>query len=494
MRILIADDSVAQSKGLRELFGRLRSTLKSRKSIHRSSALKLEEILVSCPGVSSGKNDDCACHGLDLADQPEQAASILDALGIALLNRGCADEGGRLIEQALRIRRKLYGDDHPVTAASLHSYARLLRERGEYADAERTADVALQINRAAALPASLPVAISLYELGVIYLNQGRFGDAASAAKEALSILATLELDDTDPYQTRLMDVLARAEAGLGRPEESATIFKALLKLDQAQVGNEHPKYATHLGNYAVVRETLGEVRAAEKDLRRVIEIYRKILNRKCHPNLIDAYANLGSLLRARNAGSDIREAGGYFREALRLGEMTRGRRHFLVAIDHSNLGRWQYDIADSKGALTSFSTAIRILNLNVARKTIDPENIFIAESLTWLGRTLVESSSVRDAVRAETPLERALTIWSSQSQPEPAGEAITQASLGRSLFLQDKDLLRALHLLEEAYPVVLKFCGASHPLTLRAEKWLNDARGSAAGKSRSSPPAKRARK
>ena len=44
----------------------------------------------------------------------------------------------RLIEAALKIRRELFGDQHPGTAASLNSYARVLRSQGDLRSAELT--------------------------------------------------------------------------------------------------------------------------------------------------------------------------------------------------------------------------------------------------------------------------------------------------------------------------------------------------------------------
>src|SRR5688572_25265480 len=135
MKILIADDGVAQSPGLRQHFaaGKRAKGVKTKKAAG-------SQVIVSCsPQTASRKRAakvDCDCSGIDLSNQPEQLSAILDALGISLLNRGCNKEGGKLIEEALDIRRKAFGPDHPLTAASLNSYSRMLRERGDYGDAE----------------------------------------------------------------------------------------------------------------------------------------------------------------------------------------------------------------------------------------------------------------------------------------------------------------------------------------------------------------------
>ena len=179
MRILIDDAAPATSKGAR---GRAATAVKRGRS-------PAGQIAVSCGPRKTGADRECACAGVDLGDQPEHAAAAIDALGVALMNRGCLDEGAKLVEQALRIRRKVFGDDHPTTALSLNSYARVLRERGELADAEKTSQTAVRINRRACDGHGLPVAVSLYELGVIHLNQGRYEDGGGGGDRGSRHLA-----------------------------------------------------------------------------------------------------------------------------------------------------------------------------------------------------------------------------------------------------------------------------------------------------------------
>jgi tetratricopeptide (TPR) repeat protein len=473
MRILIDDAATATSKGAR---GRAATAVKR----GRSTA---GQIAVSCGPRKTGADRECACAGVDLDDQPEHAAAALDALGVALMNRGCLDEGAKLVEQALRIRRKLFGDDHPTTALSLNSYARVLRERGELADAEKTSQTAVRINRGAYDGHGLPVAVSLYELGVIHLNQGRYEEAEAAAIEGLGILQKLGLDDTDPHTTRLMDIRGRAEAARGALDAASATFEALLKIDRAQVGADHPKYATHLANFASVKESQKLYRQAEAGYLKAIDVYANKLKRRCHPNLIDMYANLGSLYLARNAKpTDLREAARYLNEALRLSLKLRGSGHLLVANDYANLGRLHYNTEDRRGALTNFMAALRIYEKSVRGGSIPGDFIFIAEVLTWIGRALVEGGTAGEAAKAEPLLERAAPIWNSHCEAGRIGEAIAEACLGRALHLQNKDPARSRALLTKGYDVLSQELGTDDELVQQIRAWLDelDARTEAA--------------
>jgi tetratricopeptide (TPR) repeat protein len=465
MRILIDDAATTTSKGAR---GRVGGAAKRGKA-------PAGQIAIACSPRRSGADRECACAGVDLDDQPEHAAAVLDALGIALLNRGCLEEGAKLIEQALRIRRKFFGDDHPNTALSLNSYARVLRERGELADSEKTSQVAVRINRTAYGDKALPVAVSLYELGVIHLNQARYEEAEAAAIAGLGILQKLGLDDTDPHTTRLMDVRGRAEAARGAYDAATETFEALLKIDRAQVGADHPKYATHLANFASVKESQKLYRQAEAGYLKAIDVYANKLKRRCHPNLIDMYANLGSLYLARNAKpSDLRDAARYLNEALRLNLKLRGPNHLLVANDYANLGRLHYNREDRRGALRHFFAALKIYERNLRRGSIPGDFIFIAEVLTWSGRVLVEGGTAGEAAKAEPLLERAVPVWNSHCEAGQIGEAIAEACLGRALHLQSKDPDRSRALLTKGYGVLSQELGTDHELAQQIRAWLDE--------------------
>jgi tetratricopeptide (TPR) repeat protein len=455
MRILIADDSMVTAKALRPLLERI-SKRGLAKAIAKG-APAAGKLVVSCaPRKLRKRAEECACSGLDLGDQPEQAATILDAIGMALLNRGCLEEGGALVELALKIRRKFFGDDHPATASSRDSLARLERERGNYDEAEASAREALRINRTVFGANGLPVAISLRELGFVQLQQGRFSAAEDSAKEGLRILDALCLTLSDPNTTRLMDVRGRAEHGLGRLHDAAATYEALLKIDLRQLRTKnHPKYATHLANFALVQEALRKRSAAERAYRNAIELYGKTLNRPCHPNLIDALANLGSLLRTPPAtAAQLEEAGRVLLEALRLDTILRGDSHALVGNDYANLGRWLYDVKRVREAYRSFAKALGIYERNVRKGVLPADHYFIAEALTWLGRLLVEQGTASAAAKAETMLDRATAIWPAQVAPGSLGEGVAKACLGRALFLQGKNPIQACNLLCEGFKIV----------------------------------------
>ena len=480
MRILIADDELANSQLLRSLFGaggkgknKQRATAGApeigRVVVARSQPKQRGKAAKGRAGAGKPQN-----LSIDLGDQPEQAAALFDALGIALLNRGIP-EGSALIELGLRIRRKFFGNDHPATALSLNSYSRVLRERGDYAGAMGTANEALRINRRVFGDRGYPVAASLLELALAQLLQGFFKDALGSAEIGVKILQDLGLQDSDPNTTRLMDVIGRAQCALNQLDAAADTYKTLLELDRKQLGTrKHPKYATHLANFGLVLEAQRKRAAAAKAYLNAIDLYANTLNRDRHPNLIDACANLGSLLRT--VPGKLTEAGRYLEKALDLGISVRGESHVLVGNDHANLARWHYDTGARDAASKGFAKALDIYQRT--RKGSDPalppDHFFIAEVLTWQGRIAVERNTPAGGKQGEPLLRKARAIWPVQLGPGTLGEAMATGYLGRAIGLQNAADGEACRLLCEAQRELKSNPQASPAVIEQFAAWIKE--------------------
>jgi tetratricopeptide (TPR) repeat protein len=448
MRILIADDSTAASDALRPFFSA---------TTQGTRTATIADLTIACAAAKGNDcgPEDCACPPFDLHDQREFEATILDTLGMALMNRGCIDEGGPLIERARTIRREFFGTEHPAYAISQNSFSRLQRERGDYREAETAARDALRINSEMFGLKSLAVATSLYHLGAVQLDAGNFDAAEDTAIKGLGIMCTLGPAANDPNNTRLLEIRGRAELYLGKVAKAAATYTELLELDLEELGTrEHYKYAAHAGNFGMVKEMQGLKEQAERAYRDAIDFFVERFRQPCHPHLIDFYANLGSLLRERGTAEAVKEAGEVFGKALKLDEQVRGAEHVLVGNDHANLGRWQYDSRDPRGAIATFGKAIDIYEQNVKEAELPAEHFFLAEARTWKGRVLVESNSREAAAEAEPLLELAIIHWPAQLGRSSVGEGMAKACLGHGLFLQDKELARSCKLLCDGYAIV----------------------------------------
>jgi tetratricopeptide (TPR) repeat protein len=398
MRILIADDSSTLPAAVQDMFGRAPAGASAGKAPSKTPSV--ESVILAFSGSPAGAaapakstDDGCPpseplppCPPLSLHDQPELLASILDAIGMALLNRGCLDAGARFIGAALEIRLAHFGKKHPYTAASYNSNARVLRIRDELIEAEKEVGKAIAINRKVYGSTSLPIATNLNELGAVRLYQGDFKGALKAALIGLVILKKRGVYNEDPNTSRLLDINGRALQGLGKLRPAARALTQALKLDERQVGVEHPKYATHRANLATVQELQKDFKAAREGYELAIRVYEQVLGRTGHPNLIDTYANLGSLL-VREDVRDLATAKDHLCKALGLNTQLRGAGHTLVGNDHANLGRYYFAAEDKPAAAAQFRKALDIYRENVKRKRLPRKHPYIEEAEIWLKRT-----------------------------------------------------------------------------------------------------------
>jgi tetratricopeptide (TPR) repeat protein len=256
-------------------------------------------------------------------------------------------------------------------------------------------------------------------------------------------------------------------------DRATEIYSKLLDLDRRQVGEQHLKYATHLLNFATVEAAQGKLDAARQHLETAIGIMRKDVQRPRHPNVIDGLANLGSVLRSLGDTSGAQKV---LQEALDLDIEVRGQDHCYIGNDHARLGRVAYDLRDFGAAVASFRAALENYDKNVDAGRLPAQHAFIAEAKVWLARSLVESGKPA-AGEARDEAQAALKIWALEFGERSVEYAITNAVLGRSLYLLDDSSAEARDRLAKAYPIVVAARGADSAVALLILAWLEEAGG-----------------
>jgi tetratricopeptide (TPR) repeat protein len=431
---------------------------------------------VVAPLADVRSKKECDCGPVDLDDQPEQLSAVLDAIGIALLHRGCVDEAAPFIERALELRRRLFGEDHPFTAQSYISHARVLRMRGKLDEAEADARRGLGIDSRVYGGDSYPIVGDLVELGAIQLFKSEFTNAEQSALHGLAILQRLHLEHHDPNTTRLKDILGRVQQTRGEYEKATSTYREIFALDREQVGEHHLKFATHLGNFATVELAQGKLKDAEDNLDKAISILENDVHRPKHPNRIDMLTILGSVqIRTKNP-----KARDTLMRALELNKQVRGEDSAYVGTDYTRLGRVEYEAGNYDGARDYFNRASAIY-----AKRLPATHAFVAEAKTWWGRALIENPK-RDAkaiATAKELLTDALRIWSVEFGERSVEQAIANALLGRTLYLEDPNSKLARELLAKSQPIVIAVRGADSAIAKLIAQWINeiDARNGSQG-------------
>lgn len=414
----------------------------------------------------------------DLETQPELAACIYNAAGIAYFNRGHIDLARKHIERALEIRRSFYGDEHPAVAESLHSRARLHRHDGDLRAAEADIRRALGIQTRVDGRASLAVAATLWELSVIQLESVDLAGAERSAQEGLHNIEQLYLDHCDPHVPRLLDVIARVRSSRGEHTQAAEIYSRVLHLVAEKQGKDHPKYAIYLANLGSVEQARGNLEEAEDCYRRAMSIYERINER--HPNLSGIYANMGTLLQA--AGNERHdEARSFLSKAMLLSETIWGQQHHFHAYDQYNLARLEFDSGNVDEARRLAEAALQTYS------AAQPDGAYAAGAMMLVSRAILDDAARDDSSaptaaelqRAKGLLADALPIVRREFGERSLPFALARGLLGRTRCLLGDAGGEPAKLIASAHACASELGGAEDRIARQLAGWLQDAQQSA---------------
>jgi tetratricopeptide (TPR) repeat protein len=141
---------------------------------------------------------------------------------------------------------------------------------GRNKEAESIYTQALPIKEQA-LGASHPsVARMLGNLGLIYLDEGRYRDAEGAFRRSLAVLEHAPGEEADVART--LDNFANAYEAQGRYPEAEDLFKRSLPIEERLYGTSHSSVADTLHNLSRVYVSQGRYQDAEGLLKRALSI------------------------------------------------------------------------------------------------------------------------------------------------------------------------------------------------------------------------------
>ena len=199
-------------------------------------------------------------------------AHLLHKAGNYLRERGQYLEAEPLLTQALAIHELQLGADHPDTASSLNSLARLYRSQGKYREAEPLLKRALAIREQQLGTDHLSTATSLNHLAGLYRMEGKYLEAEPLLKRALTIREQ-RLGFNHPDTAQSLNSLAYLYLVQGKYAEAEPLYMRALSIREQQLGPKHLDTATSFHNLALLRESQGKYAEAEALYKRAIAIY-----------------------------------------------------------------------------------------------------------------------------------------------------------------------------------------------------------------------------
>jgi eukaryotic-like serine/threonine-protein kinase len=261
---------------------------------------------------------------------------VLNLLGNIVGNLeslGRYTEAESLARVVLAGRRRLYPSGmHPDLAYSIHSLGNIYEMEGRWAEAESLDAEALTIRRRT-LGADHPMTMAtLNNLAIVRYRMGDLSGAESAFREALTVWSG-KLGTGHRYTLRAMSNLGAVLGDAGKYTEAEQLLRAVVRARRA-AGDSTDDLGATLRNLGLLFYRTGRFADAERTLRETLSIYRRELS-KGHPRLAEALTALGQVLTARGRAQ---EAEPLLREAITIRETKLGNKDLRTAESREALG------------------------------------------------------------------------------------------------------------------------------------------------------------
>jgi eukaryotic-like serine/threonine-protein kinase len=403
-------------------------------------------------------------------DLPLLQARLWQSLADSMMTLGRLEAAAEPQRLALEQRRRLLGDNDPLTLASLRSHGVLLVNKGWFKKAEvdlRAAatgmqrvlgkndpetlqsqsdlcDVLIDLDRYTealkiaqaildrahqTLGADHPISLkTMSSVGIISMKLGKFDDAEKFHRDALEGYRRI-YGSQHPKTLEAAAYLASQFINTGRYAEAETLLMPLLASARADLGNDHPTtlgIQIRLSTVLRYQERLAE---AEAMMRQLLKAFERTLG-VGHPKTMAAAFRLVAVLREQGK---IEEAIALNRHILSITRRGEGRDH-----------RWHTH-------MTSLATSLRM------KGAFDEANILLRDALREQRRTfgdthrstlttMVEMASLSEAKGdlkgAETLLRETLASQRKANGGDDSNALVTIDQLAR--------ILRARGQLEDA--------------------------------------------
>lgn len=270
------------------------------------------------------------------ADSPHvQSAATVDAMmkQINLLHgQGKYAEALPLAEQALAIRERSLGPEHPDTLSSVNRLALFNHLLGRFSEAEQLYRRAVEGRERVLGSEHSDTLLCIGNLAALYVSRGRYSEG-----EAL-YLRTLEASERlrgmeHPDTLGTVNNMAAMYVSLGRYRDAEQFHKRALAAYERVLGKEHRQTLLSVHNLATLYQMQGRYDEAETLYRRAVEVSERMLG-KDHPQTLGSVHGLASLYRIQGRES---EAEPLYRRTLEARERVLGKEHPDTLLTVNNL-------------------------------------------------------------------------------------------------------------------------------------------------------------
>ncbi len=290
-------------------------------------------------------------------------ADCLDALGDFYKVQGKFIEADTLYKQSLDIRQTGFGPNSPQVAVSLTELGHLYLEQDK-AESLAAFKKALSIREESLGRDDPLVAENLDDVATILISSGRLNSAQSMLQRAVAINQQT-YGPLHPRVAKSMCKLAEVLKEQKNYEKSESLFREALRIDKQIYGENSTRVANDLNSLALLLLVQGKYADAEPLYKDALAAVEKTLGVK-HPDVATCLNNLAFLYANQ---SKFTEAEPLLKQALVIRSTALGPGHPLVAQNLYNLAEVYQGEKRTAEAIALLETALKI-----EQQALDPDH------------------------------------------------------------------------------------------------------------------------
>jgi serine/threonine protein kinase/tetratricopeptide (TPR) repeat protein len=324
----------------------------------------------------------------ELGTQPQVLAQMLHILGRVYVNLGLYDRAQPLLEEALALRRGLYGPADPAVTETEETLGLLSFNQGRYDAAERLRRHVLSVRRRPGTDDRLH-ARALRDLGSSLQQEGAFEEAATHYREALDLLAGTDRDTRIAYGEVAND-LASVYHQRGDYAAAEPLLRDVVAIHRETLGPRHPHVAKALNALASTLHYMGRLEDAGPLYEASLALWRDVYGEQ-HPEVSLALQNLATYYDERGLYD---RSDSLYRASLRIDRALLGPDHPDVAFTMRNHALSRYEFGDYDAAEQILREALPLL-----RENLPPDHLYTVATQVSLGKVLTAQGDLAEAER-----------------------------------------------------------------------------------------------
>jgi eukaryotic-like serine/threonine-protein kinase len=267
----------------------------------------------------------------DFKDQPLLQARLWQSLADSLMKLGRIDAAMEPQQLALAQRKRLLGEDDPLTLVSLRTRGTLRVRNGQFEEAEADFRAAITGMQRVLGYQHLETLQSQSKLVEVFYEQGRYDEALKPAQDALDAARqTLAADHA--VTLRLITLMGFISLGRKDFPEAEKFLRDALEGYRRVHGSQHPQTWNPMNNLAALFSSTGRYAEAETMLLQVLDAKRAGLGDN-HGSTLATQTNLASVVGLQGRLAESEELS---RQLLQAMERTLGEEHpDTLAVAHN---------------------------------------------------------------------------------------------------------------------------------------------------------------